>query len=90
MQGKAFLVSGNGNRYIGTLLDGRFNGLASLYYADGTLKYTGEVLNSELNGRGRLLFDAIEFTGTLYRGLMLEGFIKRLSENDSEDHREFV
>ena len=60
--------------FVGTLLEGRMDGMGESYYPNGNVEYTGEFVEGQFEGKGRLYSEAGdliyegEFSGGLYEG----------------------
>jgi len=66
--GVAKYKSGNAIRYVGSFLNGMYNGKGTMFFKDGVF-LTGEWKNGKLNGKGSFLSE----TGILYIGEFVNG-----------------
>src|SRR6185295_13996700 len=66
--GVAKYNSGNAIRYVGSFLNGMYNGRGTMFFKDGVF-LTGEWKNGKVNGRGSFLSE----TGILYIGEFVNG-----------------
>ena len=62
-------VSEEGECYIGEEINGQKTGKGTLYYKDGSIKYDGDFVNNEYEGKGKLIYE----NGEKYIGEWLNG-----------------
>ena len=66
--GVATYKSGNAIRYVGSFVNGIYNGKGTMFFKDGIF-LTGEWKNGKLNGKGSFLSES----GVLYIGDFING-----------------